>query len=126
MAQSRLGKRTHAFVRKNIVGPIDTTTLLFYVNHPVREVKGIGNFKERVVGEVEKLWTDYGGETVFESHEEYLDFMQGRTKATFIRFTNLHEINPPIPLKKVLGIVAVSRLPRNGKYLSKETVEALI
>lgn len=120
------GQKVHAFVRKNAVGPVNTTLLVFYVNHPVREVRGIGDFEERVVGKIETLWRDYSGETVFKSHDEYLDFMQGRTRATFIRFSNLRELSPPIPLKKVLQVIGISRLPRSGKYLSKETVNKLL
>ena len=126
IAQSRAGKKVQTFVRKNAVGPIKTNLLLFYVNNPVREVKGIGEFEERVVGEIEQVWRDYNEETVFESHDEFLGFLQGRTKATFIRFRNLEELNPPIPLRKVLQVVGVSRLSRNGKYLSKEVANKLM
>jgi predicted transcriptional regulator len=125
VAQSRAGKEIQAFVRKNAVGPIKTELLLFYVNNPVREVCGTGKFVERVVGEIENLWKNHSEETVFESNDEYLAFMQGRTKATFIRFRNLKELNPPIPLKRVLQIIGVSRLPRTGKYLSEEAVRNL-
>ncbi len=124
--QSRAGKEVQAFVRKNASGPKSTTLLLFYVSHPIREIRGVGEFNERIVGEIEKLWSAHSGETVFESHDEYEDFLQGRTKATFIRFRNLRELNPPIPIKKVLQVLGVSRLPRNGKYLSKETVNMLM
>ncbi len=126
IVQSRAGKSVQAFVRKNAVGPIDTTLLLFYVVHPIREVRGIGDFEERVVGEIEAVWKDYNEETVFKSHDEYLDFIQGRTKTTFIRFKNLRELYPPIPLKKLLQVVGVSRLPRSGKYLSKEAINKLL
>ncbi len=123
--QSRAGKKVQAFVRKNKVGPVDAKLLLFYVNHPVREIRGVGYFEERVVGGIEELWKNYNEETVFESRDEYLEFMQGRTKATFIRFSNLRELNSPIPLTRLLQIIGVSRLPRSGKYLSEETVNKL-
>jgi len=126
VTQSRAGKKVQAFVRKNAVGPKDTALLLFYISHPIREIRGTGDFEERVVGKTETTWRDYGEETVFKAHNEYLNFMQGRTKATFIRFTNLHELHPPIPLKKVLRVIGVSRLPRTGKYLSKKTVNKLL
>jgi predicted transcriptional regulator len=126
VAQSRAGKKIQVFVRKNTVGPKDTTLLLFYVNHPVRAVMGLGEFKERVVGDIETLWNMYSSETVFEAHEEYLHFLQGRQKATFIRFANLRELHPPIPLEKLLRIIGLSRLSRNGKYLSEETVNRLV
>ncbi len=114
------------FIRKNAAGPIDSRLLLFYVTHPVREIKGIANFKQPIVGEVEELWRKYDGETVFQFHDEYLDFMQGRTKATFIRFENLHELVPPIPLKKALQTIGISQLPLSGKYLSEETTNKLL
>ena len=126
VAQRRAGKRIQVFVRKNTVGPTNTTLLLFYVNHPVRAVMGVGEFKERVVGEIEKLWSMHSSETVFESHDEYLHFLQGRSKATFIRFSNLRELHPPIRLEKLLRIIGLSRLPRNGKYLSEETANRLV
>lgn len=126
VAQHHEGKKVQAFVRKNSVGPVKTKILLFYVNHPVREIRGVGDFEERVVGKIETLWRNYGEETVFGSHKEYLDFMQRRTKATFIRFRNLRELHPPVPLRKVLQVIGVSRLPRSGKYLSREAVDKLI
>jgi predicted transcriptional regulator len=126
VAQRRAGKKVQVFVRKNTVGPTNTTLLLFYVNHPVRAVMGVGEFKERVIGEIEKLWKMHSSETVFESHGEYLHFLQGRSKATFIRFSNLRELHPPIPLEKLLRIIGLARLPRNGKYLSEETVNRLV
>lgn len=126
VSQGLAGKKVQAFVRKNAVGPIDTTLLLFYINHPIREIRGTGDFEERVVGKIEELWRDYSGETVFKSHDEYLEFMQGRTKTTFIRFRNFREIHPTISLKKTLQVIGISRLPRSGKYLSKETVNKLL
>ncbi len=126
VAQSRAGKKIQAFVRKNVVGPRDTTLLLFYVSNPVLEIRGTGDFKERVVGKTETMWKNHSKETVFKSHDEYLGFMQGRTKATFIRFKNLHELNPPVPLKKILQIIGRPRLSRNGKYLSKKTINKLL
>jgi predicted transcriptional regulator len=54
--------------------------VLFYINHPIREIRGTGDFEERVVGKIEELWRDYSGETVFKSHDEYLEFMQDGPK----------------------------------------------
>jgi len=126
VAQRLAGKKVQAFVRRNAVGPIYTTVLLFYVNHPIREIRGTADFEERVVGKIEELWRDYSEETVFKSRDEYLDFMRGRPKATFIRFRNLRELHRPIPLKKVLQVIGISRLSRSGKYLSKEAVNMLL
>ena len=126
VTQHHAGKKVQTFVRKNAVGPVNATLLLFYVNHPVRETGGTGDFEKRVVGKTEELWRDYSKETVFKSHDEYLEFMQGRTKVTFIRFRNLRELHPPIPLKKLLKVIQRSRLSRSGKYLSKETINKLL
>ncbi len=126
VAQNRAGKNNQVFVRKNTVGPVKTKLLLFYVNHPVRAIMGVGDFEERVVDEVERLWSKYSGETIFESHDEYMEFIRGRTKATFIRFRNMRELNPPIPLNMLLQVIGCSRLPRSGTYLSEETVNRLM
>lgn len=126
VTQSRAGKKIQVFVRKNAVGPINTKLLLFYVNHPVQEIRGTGDFKERVVGKIEALWRDYNEEMVFKSHNEYLNFMKKRTKATLIRFTNLHELHPPVPLQRTLQIIGASQLARSGKYLSRESVNKLL
>lgn len=124
--QSRAGMRTQSFVRKSVVGPVKTTALLFYVTHPAKEIRGIGDFEERVVDKLAVLWRKYGEETVFESREELLEFMQGRETATFLRFRNLQELPRPVPLKELLKTMGRLRLSRSGKYLSKEAVYKLI
>ena len=116
-----------AFVRHGKVGPIDTKLLLFYVKHPIREIRGKANFLERVVGDAEELWNRYGNETVFESLDEYKGFLEGRREVTFVRFKNFQELVPPISLESFLGnIGGGASLPRNGKYLSKELVDTLV
>jgi predicted transcriptional regulator len=85
LSQNRAGKRIHAFVRRGIVGPKAVQYVLFYVKHPLREIRGTGEFIERITGDIDELWNDYSHETVFKSYEEYLQFLQGRTKTTFIR-----------------------------------------
>jgi predicted transcriptional regulator len=114
------------FVRKNTVGPTQTTRLLFYVNRPVQAIMGAGDFEERVVGNAEDLWQRHGESTIFESHEEYTEFLRGRTRATFIKFRNLIELDLPIPLERLLHRIGRSRLPRSGRYLSEETVRKLM
>jgi len=81
---------------------------------------------ERVIGAVDELWNTYGHETVFESRGEYVDFMQGRTKATFIRFKNLQELSAPIPFDLLSKTASIGRMPRGGKYISRETTNKLI
>ena len=85
LSQNRAGKKIHAFVRREIVGPKKAQYVLFYVKHPLREIRGSGEFIERKTGDVDELWNNYSHETVFKSYEEYLEFLQGRTKTTFIR-----------------------------------------
>ncbi len=121
LSQNKAGKAIHAFVRRGIVGPKNAQFVLFYVKHPIREIRGIGEFIERITGDVDELWNDYGQETVFKSYEEYLEFLQGRTKTTFIRLKNVRELSAPIPLKTVSGILNINRMPRGGRYLTKET-----
>lgn len=118
--------RTQSFVRKSTVGPVKTKVLLFYVNRPAREIKGISDFKERVVGKPDDLWQKYGRETVFQSREEFSEFMQGRDRATFIRFRNLRELARPIPLKELLKTMRLPRLSRSGKYISRDMADRLI
>ncbi|HML02773.1 MAG TPA: hypothetical protein VK487_05300, partial [Candidatus Bathyarchaeia archaeon] len=108
------------------VGPLDAKLLLFYVKHPIREIRGKADFLERVVGNADELWNKYGIETIFESHDEYKEFLEGKQETTFIRFKNLQELTPPISRESFLSkIGGGTALPRNGKYLSKELANAL-
>jgi predicted transcriptional regulator len=115
-----------SFVRKSIVGPKNAKLLLFYIKHPVKEIRGSGEFIERITGDVDKLWANFGHETVFGSHKEYLTFMNGRSHATFIRFKNLREFSPPISMKVALQVTGVKQMPRGGRYVSKEIIDTLI
>jgi predicted transcriptional regulator len=122
----KAGNTSHAFVRKGAVGPKNTQMLLFYVSHPRKEIGGVAEFVERVTGLTGELWNMHGSETCLKSFEEYLEFMEGRDKATFIRFKNFREINPPIPLKTLCEVLGTRRLSRAGKYLSREDFNELI
>ncbi len=126
LSQNKAGKKIHAFVRREAVGPKTAQFVLFYVKHPLREVRGTGEFIERITGDVDELWNDYGHETVFESYEEYVEFLQGRTRTTFIRLKNIRELPAPIPLKTVSGILNVNRMPRGGRYLNEETFKKIV
>lgn len=126
LSQSKVGKKIHTFVRRDIVGPKKARYVLFYVKHPVREIRGTGEFIERITGTADELWNDYGKETVFKSYEEYQKFLQGKIRTTFIRIKNVRELLVPIPLKRISGLLNVKRMPRGGKYLSKETFEKII
>ena len=126
ISRNRAGQTLQSFVRRGAVGPKEAKLVLFYIKHPRREIQGSGEFLERIVGDAEKLWAALGHETVFDSYEEYMDFMNGRTRATFIRFRNLQEFSSPIPVKVVSQIIGVNRMPRGGKFISREMANALI
>jgi predicted transcriptional regulator len=125
-SQNRAGKKLHAFVRKNVVGPKKAEMLLFYVTHPVKEIRGFGEFVERIVGDAEKLWNTYGSESCLNSYKEYKGFLKGRSKATFIRFKNLRELSPSIPASVVCKTLGIRRMSQNGRYINKKTTHELI
>jgi len=123
---NRAGKTVQAFVRRGIVGPKEAEQLLFYVTYPHKEIRGVGEFIERVTGDADDLWNSYGHESLLKSYEEYMDFLQGRTKATFIRFKNLRELATPIPARVISQVTGMERVPRMGKYITKEVAHQLI
>ncbi|NIR87318.1 hypothetical protein GWO13_07025 [Candidatus Bathyarchaeota archaeon] len=125
-SQNRAGKTLHAFVRRGKVGPKKTELILFYVNHPLKEIRGVGEFIQRITGDADELWNAHGSETCLKSYEEYKDFLQGRPKATFIRFQNLRELSAPIPASRISKITGIGRMPRSGKYITKKTTNQLI
>jgi predicted transcriptional regulator len=120
------GKKTHAFVRRNLVGPKKAEKLLFYVKRPSMQIRGVADFIERVAGDPKELWEKYGGETCLNSYKEYLAFLKGREKATFIRFTNFCELENPVPFEVLKKLSGVLKVPRGGKYISREIVNQLI
>lgn len=126
LSQNREGKKIHTFVRRGTVGPKTAKFVLFYVKHPLREIRGKGEFIERIVGDPDELWNHYSHETVFKSYEEYRGFLQGRTKTTFIRLQNVRELSSPIPMKTISGLLGVSMMPRGGRYLSKGVFEKIL
>ena len=124
--RSKAGKTLHVFVRKGVVGPTDVTLVLFYVKHPSRKIRGFGEFVVRVTGDVNELWNTYGQETCLNSYEEYVGFMQGRAKATFIVFKNLRELSMPVSVKDIYRIIGINRMPRGGKYINTKEAHRLI
>lgn len=124
--QNRAGKKSHAFVRKGVVGPKNANVVLFYVTHPIKEIRGLGEFVERLVGDAEDLWNTCGSETCLKSYKEYMGFLQGRRKVTFIRFKNLRELAPSIPASTIFRIIGIRRMPRGGRYINEKTVHELI
>jgi len=124
--QNKSGKTLHVFVRRGKVGPKKAELILFYVNHPVKQIRGVAEFIERIIGDADYLWNAYGNESCLKSYEEYVDFLQGRPKATFIRFKNLRELSVPIPASAISKVIGIGRMPRSGKYINKKTVNQLI
>ena len=120
------GHSVYAFVRRNLVGPIKAEKLLFYVKRPSMQIKGIADFVERVAGKAEELWKKYGGETCIDSFDSYLKFLRGREKATFIRFTNFRELEAPVSMRAFEKVLGISKMPRGGKYISREALKQLI
>jgi len=125
-SKNQKGTNTQAFVRRGKVGPKNAKTLLFYVKLPVGEIRGFGDFLERISGTPDELWNMYGSETVFESRDEYNDFVEGRSRVTFIRFKNLQELEKPIGWKDLSAALGIKKMPNGGRYLSRETVNSLI
>jgi len=125
-SQKRAGKTFHAFVRKGTVGPKQTKLILFYVTYPFKEIRGFSEFVERVTGSAGNLWKDYSQETCLKSFREYLDFLEGRTKVTFIRFRNLHVLDAPISANVISQVTGINRMPRSGRYINKEMTHKLI
>lgn len=115
----------HSFVRRGKVGPKRTELLFFYVTSPVKEIQGFGEFVERVVGDVDELWDKYGHETCLKSYSEYMEFLQGREEATFIRLRNLQKLSNLVSEDTLCEVVG-GRMPRGGKYINGEKANQLI
>jgi len=124
--QSQRGLNAQAFVRRGRVGPKDAKALWFYVKLPVGEIRGYGDFLERISGTADELWNMHGSETVFESRDQYDEFVEGRSKVTFIRFKNLQEFEKPISWKDLSAILGIKKMPNGGRYLSRETVNSIL
>jgi predicted transcriptional regulator len=124
--QNRLGKSKHSFVRRGVVGPKHTKKLFFYVTHPRKEIRGFADFSERIAGDSKDLWNSLGEESLLSSYSEYKDFLQGRKKATFIRFTNLKELPIPIKEETLSRIFGKKRMPQMGLYMTKKIAQQLL
>jgi predicted transcriptional regulator len=125
-SQNRTGKSVHAFVRRGIMGPRKTKKLFFYVTHPRKEIQGYADFVERVTGNAKDLWKAFGHESLLNSYDEYNDFLQGRRKATFIRFRNLKELPKPLKAKTFAQIIGRKRMPQQGMYITEEMTQQLL
>ena len=125
-SQNRTGKLIHAFVRRGVVGPKNAKQLFFYVTRPRKEIQGYADFIERVTGDAEDLWVTFGHESLLNSYDEYHDFLQGRKKATFIRFKNLKELSKPVTTKPMAQIIGVERMPQMGMYITEKMANQLL
>ena len=125
-SQNRAGKHAHAFVRRGVVGPKNAKLLFFYVTHPHKDIRGYADFVERVTGDAEDLWKSLGHESLLNSYDEYKDFLQGRKKATFIRFRNLRELPTRITTKVLSQVVGIEKMPQMGIYLTEKMAHQLI
>lgn len=123
--RSRSGIGAHVFVRKNLVGPLKTQKLFFYVKRPIMQIRGVADFVERSAGGYKELWNKYGSETCLKTFKEYVSFLHGREKATFIQFKNFRELENPVPIKVTRKILGVLQIPRGGKYINRETANQL-
>jgi len=124
--RNRTSGSVHSFVRRGKVGPKDTERLLFYVKLPVRQIKGIGEFVERITGSREELWNLYGAETVFGDKDEYFKFVGERSNITMIRFRNMEELDKPIGFEVFQSASGIRKMPNGGMYISKETLNKMI
>ncbi len=123
--RNRNTNQIRVFVRRNRVGPLKTQKLLFYVKKPIMQIRGVADFIERLAGDYRELWNMYGNETCLKTFDEYVNFLKGRKTATFIRFTNFHELDSPVSMKVISKVLGVLRIPRGGKYLNRETANQL-
>lgn len=76
--QSRKGRNMQSFVRRGRRAPEDVETLLFYVTKPIAEIRGQADFLRRIAGKPDELWNLHSSETVFESRQQYDDFVGGK------------------------------------------------
>lgn len=125
-SQNRAGKSAHAFVRRDVVGPKNAKQLFFYLTHPHKDIRGYADFVERVTGDAKDLWKSLGHESLLSSYDEYNDFLQGRKKATFIRFRNLKEFPKPVTTKVMAQIIGKEKMPQMGLYLTERVSHQLI
>jgi len=68
----------------------------------------------------------FGSESCFESFEEYKIFVGGREMMTFIRFSNLREIDNPKSKEEVSKVLGSLRGFGAGNYLDNETAMQLV
>ena len=125
-ARNEIPGSVHSFVRRGKVGPKQAARLLFYIKLPVRQIKGVGEFVERIIGSKDELWNLYGAETVFQNKDEYDKFVSGRNSVTMIRFRNMEELDKPVDFKNFHAATGIKRMPNGGMYISREALSQMI
>jgi predicted transcriptional regulator len=125
-SQNSAGKHIHTFVRRGTVGPKNAKQLFFYVTNPRKDIQGYADFIERVTGDAEDLWETLGRESLLNSYDEYHSFLQGRKKATFIRFKNLKELPKPVTTEAWARIIGKERMPQIGLYITEGMARQLM
>lgn len=120
------GKEVQSYVQGGWAPPKEAALIFFYVTKPMAEIAGYAEFLERKVGEAEEMWKQHGHESVLGSEKQYFEFVGGKQRISFIRFTNLREATKPIPLSNLLMFLGVKRLSRKGFYIDKETADKLL
>jgi hypothetical protein len=90
----------------------------------IPQCRGVADFVERVAGEADKLWERYGNMSGI--LRKLPQFLRGRSKATFIRFTGFKEPETPVSMNLLKKVLSISKIPRGGRYLSREEVNQLI
>jgi predicted transcriptional regulator len=124
--RNKTGTSVHSFVRRGKVGPKQAHKLLFYIKLPVKKIEGESEFVERIVGSKDELWNLYGAETVFQTRDEYDNFVGGRDTVTLIRFRNMEELDTPVDFKAFNAATGIKKMPNGGMYLSRETMSQMI
>jgi predicted transcriptional regulator len=125
-ARNKTHSEVHSFVRRGKVGPKQALKLLFYIKLPAKQIKGVGEFVERVIGSKDELWNLYGAETVFENKDEYDNFIGGRNSITMIRFRNMEELDKPIDFKNFNLVTGIKKMPNGGMYISRENMSQMV
>ncbi|MCW4015858.1 MAG: hypothetical protein NWF06_05760 [Candidatus Bathyarchaeota archaeon] len=126
-SQNRAGKTNHSFVRRGVMGPKKTEKLFFYVTGQRKDISGYADFVERVTDDATDIWESLGHESLLKSYAEYNnDFLQGRKKATFVRFKNLKEFPKPVKMEAWAQIIGKQRMPQGGMYITKKMAHQLL
>jgi predicted transcriptional regulator len=123
---SKYLRKSSSSIRRGTVGPKNAKQLFFYVTNPRQDIQGYADFIERITGDAKDLWETLGHESLLNSYDEYQGFLQGRKKATFVRFKNLKELPKPVTKKAMTQIIGVERLPQMGMYVTKSMARQLI